>query len=214
MNYTHVNSVDIFRFKYNQNIEYRFNTIINLFRDRSNDSLDLGRIGLSVYNKTMLLTIEKIFPSVVKYMPVCPYNHSLDNRTMLCVPCAPYQYATSFNAPACRPCPYPQDKKSLAALLELVYCNQEFLFDPEIYSYQTNRTVLSFQKISTSSTVPSIIDQPLNTTQNTTNETNTQDSLPIPSQNSSSTENDSSVVPSSQDNTTTQQPLVNSSFLA
>ena len=50
MNYTHLNTVDIFRFKFNQTILYRFNTIINQFRDRSNDSLDLGRIGLSVYN--------------------------------------------------------------------------------------------------------------------------------------------------------------------
>jgi hypothetical protein len=59
MNYTHINSVEIFRFKYNGQIAYRYLTTINQFRDKSNDSLDLGRIGFSVYNYTMLLTLEK-----------------------------------------------------------------------------------------------------------------------------------------------------------
>jgi hypothetical protein len=95
----------------------------------------------------MLLTIEKMSPSVVKYMPVCPYNHSLDNRTMLCVPCAAYQYTATFNAATCRPCPYPVDQGSIAALYQMIYCNQVFLFDPLVNTYQTNWTVLPFQKI-------------------------------------------------------------------
>ena len=50
-NFTFINTVEIFKFSpVNSTIVYNTQTLINRFRDRSNDSQSLGRIGLSVYN--------------------------------------------------------------------------------------------------------------------------------------------------------------------
>jgi hypothetical protein len=57
VNYTNINTVDILRFPQdNISTLYRTSTVIHNFRDRSNDSADLGKIGLSIYNYTILLT--------------------------------------------------------------------------------------------------------------------------------------------------------------
>lgn len=64
-NYTSVNYVDILRFHQSltNSTLYRTSTVINMFRDRSNDSIDLGRIGLSIYNSTILITQQKVIPN-------------------------------------------------------------------------------------------------------------------------------------------------------
>ena len=59
MNYTHINLLEITRFKTSTALHYRFLDTVNLMRDQSDDSFDLGRIGLSLYNQTMLITMEK-----------------------------------------------------------------------------------------------------------------------------------------------------------
>ena len=58
-NYTFVNHVQIFTFATVDKTYYFFQTIINDFRDRSDDTVDLGRIGLSLTKTTMLLSLEK-----------------------------------------------------------------------------------------------------------------------------------------------------------
>ena len=74
MNYTHINILDIVRFKTSSGVQYRFLNTVNVFRDQSADSVDLGRIGLSVYNQSMLLTLEKQVPIEIKSQTVCRYN--------------------------------------------------------------------------------------------------------------------------------------------
>jgi hypothetical protein len=59
MNYTHINTLDIVRFRWNDTILYKFRNTVNQYRDQSDDFKDLGRIGLSVYNSTMLISLEK-----------------------------------------------------------------------------------------------------------------------------------------------------------
>jgi hypothetical protein len=72
MNYTHINLIELVRLPFRGNMQYLTKTTINLYRDRSNDAVDIGRIGLSVYNNTMLLTLERITnPPLVKWIPIC-----------------------------------------------------------------------------------------------------------------------------------------------
>jgi len=59
MNYTHINLLEITRFKTSTALHYQFLNTVNLLRDQSDDSFDLGRIGLSLYNQSILLTMEK-----------------------------------------------------------------------------------------------------------------------------------------------------------
>ena len=59
MNYTHINTLDIMRFRWDDAILYKFRNTVNQYRDQSDDFKDLGRIGLSVYNSTMLISLEK-----------------------------------------------------------------------------------------------------------------------------------------------------------
>jgi hypothetical protein len=59
MNYTHINLLYITRFQTSTALHYRFLNSVNLLRDQSDDSFDLGRIGISLYNQSMLLTMEK-----------------------------------------------------------------------------------------------------------------------------------------------------------
>lgn len=81
MNYTHINMLEITRFRSvkDSSINYRFYEKINLYRDQSDDSFDLGRIGFSVYNQTLLLTMEKQLSIDVKLQRLCRYNQTLDN---------------------------------------------------------------------------------------------------------------------------------------
>ena len=50
MNYTHINLLEITRFKTSTALQYQFLNRVNLLRDQSDDSFDLGRIGFSLYN--------------------------------------------------------------------------------------------------------------------------------------------------------------------
>ena len=59
INYTQVNTVDILKLtQTNGATFYKTSTTINNFRDRSNDSSNLGKLGLSVYNSTMLISSD------------------------------------------------------------------------------------------------------------------------------------------------------------
>jgi hypothetical protein len=59
MNYTHINLLEITRFRASTALHYQFLNYVNLLRDQTDDSFDLGRIGISLYNQSMLLTMEK-----------------------------------------------------------------------------------------------------------------------------------------------------------
>ena len=74
MNYTHINLLEITRFKTSTALQYQFLNRVNLLRDQSDDSFDLGRIGLSLYNQSILLTMEKLVRIEIKSVPVCRYN--------------------------------------------------------------------------------------------------------------------------------------------
>ena len=59
MNYTHINILEILRFRTPDfAVHYRFLDRINVFRDQSDDSTDLGYLSFSVYNQSILLTLE------------------------------------------------------------------------------------------------------------------------------------------------------------
>ena len=85
--YTHINTLDIIRFRHRTRVFYKFRNTVSHFRDRSNDTLDLGRIDFSIYNQSLLLTVENQSPSIIKYLPVCPYNHSYDSYLKRCYTC-------------------------------------------------------------------------------------------------------------------------------
>lgn len=59
INVTFVNRVEVFRFFQLNSTTYMTNTTINNFRDRSNDLVDHGKLSLSVYNTTMMITESK-----------------------------------------------------------------------------------------------------------------------------------------------------------
>jgi hypothetical protein len=118
------------RFRHRGEIVYKFRNTVNHFRDRSNDTRNLGRIDFSIYNQSLLLTVEAQSPSVIKYLPVCPYTHSYDSYLKRCYACPSQQYAPSFNARDCTICYYPQSWTSFEQLLKLIYCKIEGLFDP------------------------------------------------------------------------------------
>jgi hypothetical protein len=59
INYTHINVIEVIRFVENGKDLYRTVFSINRFRDKSNDAQNLGRIGLSAYQHSILLTMEK-----------------------------------------------------------------------------------------------------------------------------------------------------------
>lgn len=76
INYTFINIVEIFKIINTMTGYplYKIQTSINMYRDRMDDMLSLGRIGLSIYNSTVLLSMETGQPSTIKYMPMCNYN--------------------------------------------------------------------------------------------------------------------------------------------
>ena len=132
---------------------------MNQFRDRSNDTLDLGRIDFSIYNQSLMLTVENQSPSVIKYMPVCPYNYSYDSYLKRCYICPNQEYSTSFNSKSCTICYYPQGSSTFEQLLKLIYCKIEGLFDPSWHTYQSKTIILPFQ-----AEAPPTLDESLNPT--------------------------------------------------
>ena len=80
MNYTSVNSVQIVRLlKSDGSAVFRTQTVVNQWRDTSNDTMALGELNLSVYNSTMLVSHSLVAPGDVRYMAVCPFNFSLSS---------------------------------------------------------------------------------------------------------------------------------------
>lgn len=71
--YSFVNTVEIMKIVDPLAGTTRFATVtsINMYRDRSNDTISLGTLSLSTYNNTLFVTVQKIIPSKVKYMPLC-----------------------------------------------------------------------------------------------------------------------------------------------
>jgi hypothetical protein len=84
--YTMVNTVEIMKIVDPFAGTTRFVTVtnINKYRDRSNDTISLGNISLSTFNSTLFLTIEKIIPSKVKYMPLCRNSQFFDATSFTC----------------------------------------------------------------------------------------------------------------------------------
>ena len=66
--YSFVNTVEIMKIENPLDGTTRFATVtsINMYRDRSNDTISLGKLSLSTYNSTLFVTLENIIPSKVK----------------------------------------------------------------------------------------------------------------------------------------------------
>jgi len=93
MNYTHINHVHLLRFINRGNFYFSNLTIVNDYRDRTNDSQNLGRIGFSISNQILLLTMEWETPSIVKFMPLCTFTENLIHGQ--CQPCPEGTFAAT-----------------------------------------------------------------------------------------------------------------------
>ena len=71
-NITHINHVQLFRFIHNGQFYFSSLAVINDYRDRTNDTL--GRLGLSVFNQSLLLTQEKQVPNLLLSLPLCTFT--------------------------------------------------------------------------------------------------------------------------------------------
>jgi len=87
--YSFVNTVEIMKIEDPLAGTTRFTTVtsINMYRDRSNDTITLGNLSLSTYNSTLFVTLENITPSKVKYMPLCSNSQFFNATSFACQQC-------------------------------------------------------------------------------------------------------------------------------
>lgn len=71
-NITHINQVQLLRFIHQGQFYFSSLAVINEYRDRSNETL--GRLGLSVFNQSLLLTQERQVPNLILGLHLCTFT--------------------------------------------------------------------------------------------------------------------------------------------